>query len=85
MSGSAALREVLVPASVALGYDLDPTTVGAVEDSVPGITTAQVTAAVTDAYAALADEVWPALPEEVVRALADVVRGRADELSDGGD
>jgi lipoate-protein ligase A len=84
VSGSAALREVLVPASVALGYDLDPTTVGAVEDSVPGITTAQVTTAVTDAYGALADEVWPALPEEVVRALADVVRGRADELSDGG-
>jgi len=43
---------VLVPASVALGYDLDPTTVGAVEDSVPGITTAQVTTAVTDAYGA---------------------------------
>jgi len=43
-----------------------------------------VTTAVTDAYGALADEVWPALPEEVVRALADVVRGRADELSDAG-
>ena len=85
VSGSALLREVLVPASVALGYDLDPTTVGAVEDSVPGITTAQVTTAVTDAYAALADEVWSALPGEVVRALADVVRERAEELSDRGD
>ena len=43
-----------------------------------------MTRAVTDAYAARAGEVWPALPEEVVRALADVVRERADELFRGG-
>lgn len=85
VSGSAVLREVLVAASAALGYDLDPATVGTVEDSVPGITTAQVTTAVTKAYAALADEVWPALPLEVVRALGEAARERGRELSEGGD
>jgi lipoate-protein ligase A len=82
VSGSAALREALVAASVALGYDLDPATVGAVEDTVPAVTTAQVTRAVTDEYAALADELWPGLPEEIVQALAEAVEERADELPD---
>ncbi len=82
VSGSVVLREALVAASAALGYDLDPGTVGAVEDTVPNVTTGQVTRAVTDEYAALADELWPGLPGEVVQALAEAVRERADEMPD---
>lgn len=82
VSGSTALREALVAASVALGYDFDPATVGAVEDTVPDVTTGQVTRAVTDEYAALADERWPGLPEEIVQALSEAVEERADELPD---
>ena len=46
------------------------------------VTTGQVTRAVTDEYAALADELWPGLPGEVVQALAEAVRERADEMPD---
>jgi lipoate-protein ligase A len=82
VSGAAVLRDALVAASAALGYDLDPGTVGAVEDTVPNVTTGQVTRAVTDEYAAIADELWPGLPGEVVQALAEAVRERADEMPD---
>jgi octanoyl-[GcvH]:protein N-octanoyltransferase len=52
VSGAARLREVLTPAYAELGYDFEPSTVGALEDTVPGVTTATVAAAVRAAYAA---------------------------------
>ena len=48
--GAARLRAVLTPAYAALGYDFEPATVGALEDVVPGVTVATVTAAVRAAY-----------------------------------
>jgi octanoyl-[GcvH]:protein N-octanoyltransferase len=81
VAGSAELRDLLVQAYDCLGYDLDPATVGAVEDFVPGVTVTQVAQAVNAAYSALADEVSVELPEEIVTALAEAVRERAGELS----
>jgi octanoyl-[GcvH]:protein N-octanoyltransferase len=53
VGGAARLREVLTPAYAALGYDFEPHTVGALEDTVPGVTAPAVVAAVRAAYAAL--------------------------------
>lgn len=50
VTGAAALRAPLRAAYAELGYDLDPTTVGAIEDAVPGVTVAAVTSAVLAAY-----------------------------------
>ncbi|WP_436534180.1 lipoyl protein ligase domain-containing protein [Actinoplanes sp. HUAS TT8] len=50
VTGAAGLRAVLTPAYQALGYDFDPLTVGALEDTAPGLTVAAVTAAVLSAY-----------------------------------
>ena len=47
----APLRAVLTPVYAALGVPFDPTTVGAVSDSAPGITAAQVRRALTDRLA----------------------------------
>lgn len=84
VAGSAALRDALVEVSTCLGYDLDPATVGAVEDFLPGVTVRQVASAVTAAYAEGADEVGADLPEGIAAHLADAVRERREELSPGG-
>jgi octanoyl-[GcvH]:protein N-octanoyltransferase len=53
VTGAARLREVLTPAYAALGYDFAPSTVGALEDTVPGVTAPMVIAAIRAAYAEL--------------------------------
>ena len=50
VAGADRLREVLTAAYRELGYDFAPATVGALEDVVPGVTVAAVTAAVREAY-----------------------------------
>ncbi|MEV0127869.1 hypothetical protein AB0H83_05300 [Dactylosporangium sp. NPDC050688] len=50
VTGAAALRGPLRAAYAELGYDLDPATVGALEDALPGITVEAVTSAVLAAY-----------------------------------
>jgi octanoyl-[GcvH]:protein N-octanoyltransferase len=50
VTGAARLREVLTDAYAELGYDFEPATVGALEDSVPGVTAPMVVAAVRAAY-----------------------------------
>ncbi|MEU8658273.1 lipoate--protein ligase family protein [Actinoplanes philippinensis] len=50
VTGAARLREALTPAYAELGYDFDPATVGALEDTVPGVTPRLVVAAVRAAY-----------------------------------
>lgn len=52
VGGAARLREVLTAAYGELGYDFDPATVGAIEDTVPGVTVRDVIAAMLDAYRA---------------------------------
>jgi octanoyl-[GcvH]:protein N-octanoyltransferase len=50
VSGAARLRAVLTPAYRELGYDFDPSTVGAAEDTAAAVTVAAVTTAVLAAY-----------------------------------
>ncbi|GAA4262756.1 lipoate--protein ligase family protein [Dactylosporangium darangshiense] len=50
VTGAALLREPLVAAYAALGYDFDPATAGAAEDGAPGLTVEAVTAALLSAY-----------------------------------
>jgi octanoyl-[GcvH]:protein N-octanoyltransferase len=50
VTGAARLREVLTVAYAELGYDFEPATVGALEDTVPGATVPMVAAAVRAAY-----------------------------------
>lgn len=69
VSGSAALRDVLTPAHVALDYDLEVSTIGSVEDFAPGVSTAAVADALRDAYAAEAGGVRAHLPDRVVAAV----------------
>ncbi|MFC4070385.1 lipoate--protein ligase family protein [Actinoplanes subglobosus] len=53
VTGAARLREVLTLAYAELGYDFEPATVGALEDTVPGVTVPTVVAAVRAAYTRL--------------------------------
>jgi len=46
------LREVMTDAYAQLGFELDPATVGAISDDVPGVTLDEVREALTDALAA---------------------------------
>ena len=46
VTGTAALRDVLIPVYDALGLDWDPATAGSVEDEVPGVTLEHVTEAI---------------------------------------
>jgi lipoate-protein ligase A len=50
VGGTARLREVLTDAYRELGYDFDPATVGALEDTVAGVTVEAVTEAMLAAY-----------------------------------
>jgi lipoate-protein ligase A len=67
-TGAAALRDLLIPTHQALGYELKVSTIGAVEDFVPGVTTAAVAEAVRDAYKE-AGGVQATLPAPVVQAV----------------
>ena len=71
VTGSAMLRDVLVPAHRALGYELNVSTIGAVEDFAPGVTTAAVAEAVRDSYTPEAGVVQATLPAPVVEAVRE--------------
>ncbi|WP_420122834.1 lipoate--protein ligase family protein [Nakamurella sp.] len=66
VTGSAPVRSVLVDAYRALGLDWNPDTVGSVEDTVPGVSVADVHRAVLDAYAGLGELVPDELPPAVL-------------------
>lgn len=68
------VRAVLVQVYRALGLDWDPSTVGAVSDTAPGVTVADVAAAVQAAYARRGELVPGELPDGVLTDAA----GRAD-------
>jgi lipoate-protein ligase A len=50
VNGAERLREVLTDCYAALGYELDPSTVGALEDLRPGVSTREVVEAMLRAY-----------------------------------
>ncbi|MFI1993365.1 biotin/lipoate A/B protein ligase family protein [Actinoplanes sp. NPDC020271] len=64
VSGAARLRAVLTPAYRELGYDFDPSTAGAAEDTTPSVTPASVTAAVLTAYGVTGPPMILPSPEE---------------------
>ncbi|MGA8987017.1 lipoyl protein ligase domain-containing protein [Aeromicrobium sp.] len=52
VSDSVSIRDVLTAAYADIGYDLDPATIGSMEDQCPGVTAQQVQAALIEAYSA---------------------------------
>jgi lipoate-protein ligase A len=74
VTGAEPVRSVLLDTYRALGLDWNPATVGAVEDTVPGVTVADVQRAVLEAYARWGELVPDELPATV---LADA-DGRRD-------
>lgn len=79
VAGSEPVRSVLVDAYRALGLDWNPATVGSVADTVPGVTVADVQAAVLDAYARLGELVPGVLSGEV---LSDAASRRPRHLAE---
>lgn len=65
------VRSVLIDVYRALGLGWDPSTVGAVQDSAPGVTVADVRRAVLDAYGRLGELVPAQVPAEVFDDAAD--------------
>jgi octanoyl-[GcvH]:protein N-octanoyltransferase len=76
--GGARVRAVLEDVNAALGLEWDPSTAGAAEDDVPGLTVDDVERALLDAYAAAAAAGAEALAEG---ALDSAVVDRARELA----
>jgi hypothetical protein len=52
VSGSQALRDILIPVYSALELEWDPSTAGALEDAIPGVTLEQTAGAILDELAA---------------------------------
>lgn len=67
--GSTALRDLLRPTYLALGYRLDVSTVGTVEDFAPGTTTAAVAAAFRAAYTTETAGACARLPARILAAV----------------
>ncbi|MEO5834350.1 MAG: lipoate--protein ligase family protein [Nakamurella sp.] len=77
---AAAVRAVLVPVYAALGLDLDPVAVGAVQDTVHAVTVDEVERALVAAYRKRYDLIDAELPATVTAAArADVDRSRTPE------
>jgi len=66
------LRPPLVAASAALGYPLDPATIGGVEDLRPGTTADEVACALGDAWSDADTEVVTTLPDDLLAAVDGV-------------
>src|SRR6478735_1641247 len=60
------VRQVLTNVYAALGLDLEPGTVGAVETTVPGVTVGDIKSAVLEAYSCLGPVVVGDLTDEVL-------------------
>jgi lipoate-protein ligase A len=73
VQGSAALRDLLTPTHLALGYELDTSTVGTVEDFLPGTTTAAVSEDFRAAYTAETGGSLHGLPAQVLHAVDEAV------------
>ncbi|WP_395728508.1 biotin/lipoate A/B protein ligase family protein [Nakamurella sp.] len=71
VTGAEPVRSVLVDAYRALGLDWNPGTVGSVEDTVPGVTVADVQRAVLEGYARLGELTPGGLSAEVLQAADD--------------
>lgn len=81
VQGSAALRDLLIPTHLALGYELDPSTIGTVEDFLPGTTTAEVGEAFRAAYTAETVGSRAGLPAQVLDAVDEAAAVIAAQLS----
>ncbi len=71
VEGSAAIRQALVAAYDAIGYELDPSTIGSAEDYLPGITAAAVENSMIEEYA-VGGAVLGEMPEDILLAVADL-------------
>lgn len=71
VTGSAALRDVLTVTHRALGYELDASTISAVEDFVPGTTTEVIAETFRHAYAKDAGDVLGELPTDIVQEVQE--------------
>jgi len=69
VTGSDRTREVLEAAYREIGYVLDIATIGSIEDFVPGVTVADVTAALLQSYTAPADHIGTRLPMELLEQI----------------
>ncbi len=84
VSGSAVLREVLVDTHRALGYELEESTVGAVDDFVPGVTVQAVAQAFRQAYATGAeDTTMTRLPGALLAEVRTAAERLRVELAEG--
>ena len=79
VSGAARVRDVLIPVYEALEIPWDPTTVGSVEDEVPGTGWDEVEAALLEAFAARFDLEEGGLPEPVLRRARELLPRHALE------
>lgn len=70
VTGADDVREVLVPVYAALGLPLDPATVGAVDDTVPGVAVDAVEAALVAAWARIVAPAPGTVPAAVTTAAA---------------
>ena len=71
VGGGERVREALVPVYASMGFGWDPSTVGAVEDEIPGITVAEVRAALLDAWRRRLTLEARALPAAVLESASE--------------
>ena len=74
VAGSVQLRHVLTEAYEAIGYELDPATIGSIEDFLPGVTAEDVEQAIRREYIANLDAVPGHLTPEILQALDQKVK-----------
>jgi octanoyl-[GcvH]:protein N-octanoyltransferase len=70
VTGSRRTREVLKAAYWEMGYPLDPSTIGSIEDVVPGVTVQEVMAALRRRYFQMAEYEMTKLPRQVHERVA---------------
>jgi lipoate-protein ligase A len=83
VSGSARVRDVLVPVYSALGLSWDPATVGSVEDEVPGSGWDEVAGSLLERFAQRFDLEEGSLPEAVLARARDLLPRHT--LAEAGD
>lgn len=74
VTGSEAIREVLTRAYDEIGYELDPLTIGSVEDFLPGITAGAVEWALTSEYTAILAADPGRIPAGILEEVAAISR-----------
>ena len=74
VTGSALISEVLTTAYEEIGYELDPSTIGSIEDHHPGISAQAVEQALVEAYASGTEASRASLPAGVLEEVASIRR-----------